>query len=356
MKTYPVRSEKIQMIESGGKFGAVIIEGHVQGLSNTRSLGESGIQVIVVDTKNCIARYSKYCKGFFKCPPFNNNGLADFLINLAQEKQLKGWLLLPSNDHAVITISRNKNRLEKYFKVCTADFKIIENIYDKSRLLSLAQKINVPVPVTVSYFDILSKTTELSYPLLIKGRFGLDFYKATGKKVFLVNSSKELFKRFESISKCIAEDKVIIQEVIPFNGLNRTISFTAFCENGEIKTYWIGEKLREHPFRFGTATFARSTYIEECYTQSIPLLKTLEYTGICEVEYIKDPRDKSYKLIEINARTWLWVGLAKDCGVDYAKMIYDYMTGVKIAYPTKYKEINTGLIHSVILFMHLTLF
>ncbi len=28
-----------------------------------------------------------------------------------------------------------------------------------------------------------------------------------------------------------------------------------------------------------------------------------------------------YKLIEINARTWLWVGLAKACGIDYANII-----------------------------------
>ena len=31
------------------KKGAVIIEGHVQGLSNTRSLGEAGIPVIVAN-------------------------------------------------------------------------------------------------------------------------------------------------------------------------------------------------------------------------------------------------------------------------------------------------------------------
>jgi len=47
------------------KPGAIIIEGHVQGLSNTHALGAAGIPVVVVDTANCIARYSRYCKGFF---------------------------------------------------------------------------------------------------------------------------------------------------------------------------------------------------------------------------------------------------------------------------------------------------
>ncbi len=69
------------------KKGAMLFEGHVQGLSNTRSLGEAGIPVFVVDTDNCIARYSKYCKKFFRCPEFIKNEFADFLIKLAKDQK-----------------------------------------------------------------------------------------------------------------------------------------------------------------------------------------------------------------------------------------------------------------------------
>ena len=68
--------------------GAIIIEGHVQGLSNTRSLGEIGIPVIVVDKVNCIARYSKYCTKFFICPDFITDEFAEFLIDLAIKENL----------------------------------------------------------------------------------------------------------------------------------------------------------------------------------------------------------------------------------------------------------------------------
>ncbi|MGV9206200.1 MAG: hypothetical protein ACOC44_19520, partial [Promethearchaeia archaeon] len=123
------------------------------------------------------------------------------------------------------------------------------------------------------------------------------------------------------------------QELIPFNGQNKTISFTAFCDKGEIKAHWTGVKLREHPIQFGTATFTKSTYVEACKQHSEKLLKALNYTGVCEVEYIKDPVSGEYKLIEINPRTWLWVGLAKACGVDYAKMIYDYVNRKELEQP-----------------------
>ena len=97
--------------------GAIIIEGHVQGLSLTRTLGEKGIPVYVVDKRNCVARYSKYSNKFFISPDFQEDTFADFLIKLAKDEKISGWILLPSNDHAVITLSRNKQRLEEYYKM-----------------------------------------------------------------------------------------------------------------------------------------------------------------------------------------------------------------------------------------------
>ncbi|HNR65773.1 MAG TPA: hypothetical protein PKJ95_05740, partial [Atribacterota bacterium] len=99
------------------KPGAIIIEGHVQGLSNTRSLGEAGIPVYVVDKIKCIARHSKYCRKFFLCPDFIQDEFATFLIDLAEKEGVKGWVLIPSNDHAVYTISKHKTRLEQYYKL-----------------------------------------------------------------------------------------------------------------------------------------------------------------------------------------------------------------------------------------------
>lgn len=320
------------------KKGAIVVEGHVQGLSNTRSLGEAGIPVFVVDTDNCIARYSKYCKKFFRCPEFIKNEFADFLIKLAKDQNIYGWVLIPSNDHAVYTLSKHKGRLEQYFKVITPSFEIIENIYDKAKLLYLAEKKNVPIPKTIcveNNYNILKGN--LAFPVLIKGRYGLTFYKALGRKGFVANDEKQLKHLLVRISQEHEIRNTLIQELIPFDGTNKTISFTAFCVNGEVKTFWMGVKLREHPLQFGTATLAQSIYEKECYELSVPLLKALNFSGVCEIEYLQDPQDGKFKLIEINPRTWLWVGLAKTCGVDYAKYIYNYVNNITNDYPTEYQ-------------------
>ena len=321
------------------KSGVIIIEGHVQGLSNTRSLGEAGIPVWVIDREKCVASSSKYCQKFFNCPAFTDDELADFLIELAQKEKIKDWLLLPSNDHAVFTIARNKQRLAEYFKIITDDLAIINKIYDKSNLLSIAEKVGVPIPLT-HYFHSKDESIPsiLTFPTLTKGKTGLSFYKSFKKKAFLANTQNELKEQLTVISKRVPLEETFTQELIPFNGTNKTLSFTAFCDKGEVKTHWTGLKLREHPIQFGTATFAKSVYVPELLEQSKLLLKELNYTGICEVEYLQDPRSKEYKLIEINARSWLWVGLAKKCGVNYAKIAYDFVNNNPIDYPETYTK------------------
>ena len=321
--------------------GAIIIEGHVQGLSNTRSLGEKGIPVIVIDKVNCIARYSKYCKKFFLCPDFNSDEFILFLIKLCNNEDLNGWILVPSNDHAVKSISQNKSELERYYKIITDDYSIISKIYNKKKMLSIAENLSIPIPKTYYPHSLDLVNFNFAFPVIVKGIEGLTFFKTLHTKAFVCNGVYELKEALKRIQKSIGLDKVFIQEVIERNDENYVYSFTAFSVKGDIKTFWIGEKVREHPEKYGTATFARSVHLNDTLEYSRKLIKGLNYTGVCEVEFIFDLKDSTYKLIEINARTWLWVGLAKECGIDYVLYIYNYLNNISVSYPSEYKK-NIG--------------
>jgi predicted ATP-grasp superfamily ATP-dependent carboligase len=174
------------------KKGVVVIEGHVQGLANTRLLGKAGIPVIVIDKTDCVARYSKYCKAYYKCPDYLDDDFADFLIKLHHAFNLQDWLLLPSNDHAVHTIARNKDRLSKCFKVITEDLDVIEKIYNKRKLLEIADKAGIPIPATEMPEHENPTQVELRYPILIKGNQGLSYYKRFKHKALMLSTPKEL--------------------------------------------------------------------------------------------------------------------------------------------------------------------
>jgi len=316
------------------KPGALIIEGHVQGLANTRLLGQAGIPVIVIDKENCVAKYSKYCKAFYKCPDYLSDDFIDFLIRLNKAFNLTNWLLLPSNDHAVYNISLHKNTLSQYYKIITEDIAVINNIYNKRKLLKIAEQAGIPIPATIIPEIKNPSKVDLRYPILIKGNQGLNFYKRFKHKAFIIKTSDELVNIWDKELKEAKPEEYIIQEIIP--NVHKTVSVTVFAEKGTVYTYWMGVKLREHPVTFGTATCAKSIYDEEMLKLSKQLIKELNYSGVCEIEWLRDSRDNIPKLIEINARTWLWVGLAAKCGVNYPKIIYEYMYDRKIPKVTDY--------------------
>jgi len=316
--------------------GVIVIEGHVQGLANTRALGKAGIPVIVVSEYDCLAHYSRYCRKFFKCPPYLSEEFIDFLINLALTEGIKEWVLLPSNDHAVFNISSNIMRLQNHYRIISPKPDILKTIYNKELLIKLCESLEIPVPI--SWFPQELEGVEhlqLNFPLLIKGKNSLSFYKLFGVKVFSVVNTDDLLRILRQIKDKGAFSNTYLQNLLPLQN-NKPISFTAFSIDGDIKTYWMGVKVREHPINFGTATYSRGINIPELVSFSDKLLKNLHYTGVCEIEYLLDPGDGKYKLIEVNARTWLWVDMAIKSGINYPLIIYNFLNNITMEYPQTY--------------------
>jgi predicted ATP-grasp superfamily ATP-dependent carboligase len=59
----------------------------------------------------------------------------------------------------------------------------------------------------------------------------------------------------------------------------------------------------------------------------------INYYGIAEVEFMRDPRDNQYKLLEVNPRVWGWHSLAIAAGVDLPYLLYKDLLGERIDVP-----------------------
>lgn len=318
--------------------GAIIIDGHVQGLSIIRSLGMAGIPSVVVEAKPGIARYSKYCKNAFKSPEYTDPGFIDFLIELGIRHNLKKWILFPTNDHAVFAISSNLDKVREFFSTTVPDLGIVKRIYNKQLTYEAAVLSRVPIPATLypGQCENFNDLRKLRFPVMIRGTEGLTFYKTFKKKAIIVYNFDDLLKNLFECKRKHSFRNIMVQEIIPQHPDHKVTSFTCFAVDGDIKSYWMGEKIREHPVRFGTATVSRSVFIPKLLEIATPLIRELKYTGVAEVEFLYDPRDKQFKIIEINARTWLWLSLAVVCGVNYPLMVYHHLTGNLFDYPENY--------------------
>jgi D-aspartate ligase len=315
--------------------GGIIIGGHVQGLDIVRSLGENNIPAVVFDKDYNIASHSKYCKLFVKCPDYYTSDFADFLTKIGESNEFTGWVLYPTNDFAAYTISKYKEILSRYFKFTIPDFKIFNRFYSKKETIELCLKYDIPIPNT-KYMHRTNNS--LDYPFIVRGINGLVFFKTFGKKIFIIFNKEKYNEFVELLNKSGFEcENVMIQEFIPFNKNRRGYYFTSFCVDGDLKTYFMWEKLREHPLKHGTSTWCKSVLVEELIEQSRIFLKYSGFTGVSEIEYLYDERDNTYKLIEVNARTFLQGSLARVSGVNYSMIIYNYLNNIEIECTDKYK-------------------
>ena len=329
--------------------GAIVIGDHVQALGVIRSLGKRGIPAYLLHDKNlCIGRFSRYTKRYMKTPDASNeSGFIDLMIKLAKNEQIRDWILMPTNDAWVYVLSKHKETLEEYYNVSTPSWDIVKFAYNKKLTYQIAEKNDIPIPKTFypENLDALQeRLSGITFPVIIKPAIVGHFYKKTKTKVFKANTKDELIQAYIKASHVIDPSEIMVQEVIP-GGPDLLYSFCSFFKNGEVMGMCIGRRSRQRPMDFGSAsTFVESVYVPELIELGTNLLKAMNYYGLSEVEFKKDVRDGKFKLLEINARTWLWHSLAIRCGVDFPYLLYKDMNGEAVTPVTNFRE-NVKFIH-----------
>ena len=329
--------------------GVIVIGDHVQALGIIRSLGRRGIPVYLLHDKNlCISRFSRYATRFMRTPsPNNESEFVNFMTVLAKKDQVRDWILMPTNDEAVYTLSRHKETLEEYYRVSTPCWDIVKYAYNKRLTYQVAEKNGIPIPNTF-YAENLDEVREIShdidFPVIIKPAIADRFYKKTKIKVFKANTKDELIQAYIKASSIIDSSEIMIQEIIPGSPDN-LYSFCSLFKNRKVIGMCIGRRSRQRPMDFGNAsTFVESVYVPELIELGTNLLSAMNYYGLSEVEFKKDTRDGKFKLLEINARTWLWHSLAISCGVDFPYLLYKDMNGEEIKPARSFRE-NVKFVH-----------
>jgi predicted ATP-grasp superfamily ATP-dependent carboligase len=237
-------------------------------------------------------------------------------------------VIFPNSDETVYILSKYKHVLEEFYRIPTPGWEIIQNVYIKKNTYQLAEKNGIPIPVTY-YPDSLEDLVELSlnYPMVIKPSIRDNFYSKVKTKAFRINNKNELVKTYEYVCSVIKPSEVLVQELIP-GGPNHLYSFCPFFKNGEVLTSITARRSRQHPMDFGHAsTFAELVNIPEIQRIAEHFLSLINYYGIAEVEFMQDPRDGNYKLIEVNPRVWGWHTIAIASGVDLPYLLYQDTIG-----------------------------
>lgn len=230
-------------------------------------------------------------------------------------------ILLPMEDETIKLIINNVNILENC--KCLLPSSISFSMANNKRLTMIhADKIGIKIPYTKEFNTVnsliafLKNATHNEWvvkPEESKGSFGLQYI--TGN----INIHK--------IEKDWAQyGKLIVQERIPQEGDSVCVGLIC-TERHEIRSVFAYKRLRSFPVQGGPSTCRISIADSELVLKSCRLMSSLSWVGVAMVEWKKDIRDNSYKLMEINPRFWGGLELAVRCGVNFPQQYVDILYG-----------------------------
>jgi D-aspartate ligase len=312
--------------------GAVVLGGDYQGLGIVRSIGRRGIPVCVVDDERSIARLSRYAGSHERIADMGDDErVIEDLLDIARRRGLEGWVLYPTRDETVAAIARNRDRLGEVFRVATAPWDAVQWAWDKRNTARIAVQAGVPAPRSwqpATRADIDAIDSEP--PWAIKPAIKEHFFYATKAKAWRADTRAELRALVEKAWGIAGEGQIIVQELIPGDG-RQQYAYCALYAHGRPLATMVARRLRQHPPDFGRAsTFVETIEEPEVEALSERILSRIAYDGLVELEYKRDPRNGSFKLLDFNARTWGYHTIAPAAGVDFPYLLYRHALGLPV--------------------------
>jgi D-aspartate ligase len=312
--------------------GAVVIGGGCQGLGIARSLGRHGIPVCLVDDETSIARASRFIRDVVRVRDLRTEqALLDTLALAHGRLRLSGWVLYPTREENVASIAANRDVLRREFRVPTPGLASIRNAWDKREVYRLAERLSIPAPRTWfprSEEDLIA--IKADFPVVLKPAIKEHFFYTTHAKAWRADTPAELVAAFRRAAEIIPASEIIVQDMIPGGG-EQQYAYCAFFREGFPVASMTVRRRRQHPSDFGVAsTYVETISLPELTDPSCRFLAAIDYYGLVELEYKRDPRDGVCKLLDVNARTWGYHSVGGPAGVDFPYLLFRDQVGAAV--------------------------
>ena len=307
---------------------AVVVDvGWVNGLAAIRSLGRAGVDVYAVDhRRSALGFRSRYVEPVLCPDPQDEEAFVTFLADLGLRLETAAPIF-PTHDEPLNAIARAGARLGEHYLFPFPAWPVLSRIQNKRAQYEAAESVGVAVPETRvpgSAAEARSAANELGYPVLVKPSSTEGFKRRFHRQAFRCETGDEVERAYAEAE----EYEPLVQEVIA-GGDDCLFTLGSYlAPDGEPLGLFCGRKLRQTPpGGIGTCRVGEAVWDEEVVDRGLTLLHALGHIGLSQVEFKRDPRDGTLRLMEVNPRLWQWHGLAAACGVDLPRIAYEDLTG-----------------------------
>jgi predicted ATP-grasp superfamily ATP-dependent carboligase len=308
------------------------------GLAAVRSLGQAGHEVIVATTQHpSLASASRFAAGHVIVPNPGADPAAFVHAVHAEIARRHIELVMPMTEVTTLLLAEKQDELPSGCRFPFADVATVSRAADKAYVVGLAGQLGVPVPATIvvdSPAQALARAHELPWPIVAKParsrvREGSRWLSTS---VAYAHDAAELAALVNALP--LAAFPLLLQERIVGGGAG----VFACCDRGRPVALFAHSRLREKPPSGGVSVLCESAPLDErAVAHATRLLEALRWHGVAMVEFKRDDRDGSLRLMEINGRFWGSLQLAIDAGVDFPRILAAVAQGHPPAAPPDYR-------------------
>ena len=304
-----------------------------------RSLGRRGIPVFAPGTTGSFVSYSRWHRAMpaaWGDDPTPAT-LTDYLTKLRVDR----LVIIPATDGWALAVARLPPALRARFPSSLSSLESLDALIDKGRFAALLRQLGVPHPRTVRVDrggDWAQIPDEAFADAFLKPHDSQAFRRRFGLKAFHFETRAEALALARDARQANLE--VLLQEYVPGPPTSHYMVEGFVDRSGRVVARFVRQRLRMFPPDFGDSTYMVGVPLDRVGTaveHLNRLLTHLSYRGVFEAEFKLDERDGEFKLLEINARPWYFIGFAADCGVDFCGMAYRDALGLEVAPVVSYE-------------------
>jgi D-aspartate ligase len=263
--------------------------------------------------------------------------LADVLGECSLEKAA----LIPCSDAVLASIAQLPESLARRFPSSTPSAQAIAQLTRKDKFAALLRSLGLAHPTTLIIDDPkdLERFADLPFThLFLKPVDSASFMRSYGVKGCRVRDMDDARRQ---LSKVHGDGhRVVVQEYVPGPGSNHYLIDGFVDASGTVRALFARRRLRMYPPDFGDSTHMVSVAlsdVEPAVEVLCKILAAVGYRGIFSGEFKRDERDGQFKILEINARVWIYVEFTGRCGVDVCTMSYRDALGLSVATAGRYR-------------------
>ncbi len=311
---------------------AVICGASPTGLAVARDLGRLGIPICIADFEPVRPAFGTRFHSTTLDPVVQADPsrlIAD-LVNLGMNAEFKP-VLIPTSDAMLCLIAENSHELSEYF-VISESLKngVYERFLNKERFANLCEENHIPAPKTsfpLNAEQFVEEAKEFRYPLIAKPVLGHLWRKRLrGRKLLVIKSESKLHGMIQRFGDDL--QGLMFQELIPGVESDIWVAGLYTDQHCRLQCSFVGRKLRQYPYQFGSASLVESCHNESVLDLSKKIVEVAHFSGLCGTEFKLDERDGILKAIEVNPRPTLWYGLISAANVPLIEHAYADLLGL----------------------------